>query len=167
VASAGSILVGQAIGAARKDEVPRLLRLTFLTAATWQGLVGLVYLGMPRLLLLAFAVSGAEGEGFLEVGTRMLMLSTAWQLFDAAATTLAESLRAAGDTAFTLWARTILGWLFFAPGSWWCVHRLSWGETGAVVWLVLWLALLSLVLYLRFRSGAWRRIQLTEPEPVE
>ena len=36
---------------------------------------------------------------------------------------------------------------------------------GAVGWLVFYLALLAGVLYLRFRSGAWRRIQLTEPLP--
>ena len=165
VASAGAILVGQAIGASAKEEVPRILGLTFLTAGSWQGLVGLAYLGAPRLLLVAFVASGAEGTAFLEVGIRMLMLSAAWQLFDAAANTLAESLRAAGDTAFTLWARTILGWLVFAPGSWLSVRYLGWGEVGAVAWLVVWLALLAAVLYLRFRSGAWRRHQLTEPAP--
>jgi hypothetical protein len=30
---------------------------------------------------------------------------------------------------------------------------------------VLWLALLALALLLRFRSGAWRRIQLVPEEP--
>ena len=41
LASAGAILVGQAIGAGRKDDVPGLVWLTFRVAAGWQGLVGL------------------------------------------------------------------------------------------------------------------------------
>jgi MATE family, multidrug efflux pump len=52
-----------------------------------------------------------------------LMFSAAWQLFDAAAATLGEALRAAGDTAFTLWARTLLAWAMFAPGAYNTVHE--------------------------------------------
>ncbi len=43
IASAGAILVGQAIGANAKDEVPRVVKLTFFVAGGWQGLVGLSY----------------------------------------------------------------------------------------------------------------------------
>jgi hypothetical protein len=32
-----------------------------------------------------------------------------------------------------------------------------------MAWLVIYLALLALVLWLRFRGGAWRRIQLVGP----
>jgi MATE family multidrug resistance protein len=96
----------------------------------------------------------------------MLLLSAAWQLFDAAAATLAEALRAAGDTAFTMWARIALAWLVFAPGSWISVHRLGGGEMVAVGWLVLYLGLLALLLWLRFRSGAWRRLELV-PAPLD
>jgi MATE family multidrug resistance protein len=165
IASAGAILVGQAIGASAKDQVPGILRLTFLTTVSWQGLVGLAYLALPALLLGYFAPPDPERTEFLELGVRMLMLSAAWQLFDSAATTLVEALRAAGDTAFTLWARIALGWFLWVPGSYYTVHWLGWGDMGAVGWLVFYLALLAGVLYLRFRSGAWRRIQLTEPLP--
>jgi MATE family multidrug resistance protein len=163
VASAGAILVGQAIGAGAKDAVPGAVRLTFFVAAIWQGLVGLAYVLVPGALLLAFAPPGAEGEALRSVGVRLLMLSAAWQLFDSAATTIAEALRAAGDTAYTMWARSVIAWLVFAPGSYVTVRHLGWGDAGAVGWLVLYLGLLSGVLFLRFRNGAWRRVQLTEP----
>jgi MATE family multidrug resistance protein len=165
VASAGAILVGQAIGAGARDDVPRILRLTFLTTGTWQGLVGLLYLAAPGLLLLAFSelMPESEAPAFTEVGVRMLMLSAAWQLFDAAVATLAEALRAAGDTTFTLWARTVVGWLIFAPGSYYCVYHLGMSEAAAASWVVFYLGLLAAVLYARFLTGAWRRIELTEP----
>ncbi len=165
LASAGAILVGQAIGAGARGEVPRLVRLAFAAAGTWQGLVGLAYLSVPALLFAPFAREPSSAEALLETGARMLALSAAWQLFDAAAATLAESLRAAGDTAFTLWARLAVAWLFFVPGSWLSVRRLGGGDLAAVGWIVAYLGLLALVLTLRFRGGAWRRIELVEPAP--
>ena len=50
----------------------------------------------------------------MRIGVRILMLSAAWQLFDAASMNLAETLRAAGDTSFTLWARIVIAWGIFA-----------------------------------------------------
>jgi multidrug resistance protein, MATE family len=165
VASAGAILVGQAIGADAKDHVPVIVRRTFLTAAAWQGLVGLAYLLVPGVLFEPFAPAGEEGAELRAVGAHLLMLSAAWQLFDSAAATLGEALRAAGDTAFALWARTVLAWCVFAPGAYATVRWLGWGDAGAVFWLVAYLGLLAAVLTARFRSGAWRRFRLTEPIP--
>jgi MATE family multidrug resistance protein len=162
LASAGAILVGQAIGAARRDAVPRTVGLAFAVAATWQGLVGAVYLAAPDLVVAPFAKDPASARELLETARRMLLLSVGWQLFDAAASVLAEALRAAGDTAFTLWARLAIAWLVFAPGSWISVRVLGGGDLAAMAWLVAYLALLSLVLLARFRSGAWRRIDLVE-----
>lgn len=161
--SAGAILVGQAIGAGHKEEVPRIVGLTFKTAAAWQGLVGLSYLAVPLLLLAPFAHEGTTSEAFLVVGRRMLMLSAAWQLFDAVANTLAEALRAAGDTAFTMWARLVIAWAIFTPVAFLGIRKYGWGDVGAMLSVVLYLGLLAGVLWWRFRSGAWRRIELIEP----
>ena len=166
LASAGAILVGQAIGAGGKDAVPRIVRLTFLTSATWQGLVGISYVAIPGVLLAAFARAGDAGAPLRDAGTPLLMLSAAWLLFDSGATTLAEALRAAGDTAFTLWARLVIAWLIFVPGSYFSVRVWGWSERGAVLWLVLYLGLLAVTLLARFRGGAWRRIDLTNTPPL-
>jgi len=163
LASAGAILVGQRIGADRKDEVPRIVTLTFRAAAIWQCSAGLAYLAIPALLFRPFAPEGtADSAQLLAVGVRMLMLSAAWQFFDATVAAFAEALRAAGDTAFTLWARLAVAWLVFAPGSYVSVRLLGGGELVAVAWVVAYIALLAGVLTLRFRSGAWRQIRLVE-----
>jgi MATE family multidrug resistance protein len=163
LASAGAILVGQAIGAGRRDAVPRLVGLTFAVAAVWQSLVAAAYLAAPELVLSAFARDPATAGDLLVAGRRMLVLSAAWQLFDAGANVVAEALRAAGDTAFPMWIRIALAWLLFAPGSFVSVRVLGAGDTAAVGWLVLYLFALALFLLLRFLSGAWRRIALVEP----
>jgi MATE family multidrug resistance protein len=165
LASAGAILVGQAIGAGAKHEVRRIVGLTFAAAGTWQGLAGLMYVLLPGVLFAAFARGQADTPGLRETGERMLMLSAAWQLVDAAATTLAEALRAAGDTAYILWARLIIAWVIFVPGSYITIRHLHWGDVGAIFWLVLYLGLLAGTLFIRFQRGAWQHIQLTEPSP--
>jgi MATE family multidrug resistance protein len=168
IASAGAILVGQSIGAKHHDDVPSVVGLTLRTAAVWQGLVGLAYLVMPRLLMRSFVDPRVDSTRFLDVGARLLMLSAAWQLFDAAANTLAEALRAAGDTAFCMWMRTLIAWLFFVPGVLVTVRVFGGGDIAAVLWLVAYIGLLALALALRFRSGAWRKLDLAGSEvPVE
>lgn len=161
VASAGAILAGQQIGAKAFDEVPRTVRVTFLTNACWQGLVGLSYVVIPEALLANFHDPKVGSAEFLTVGARVLQLSAAWQLFDSAASTLAETLRAAGDTTYTLVARLIIAWGVFVPGSLVTVKWLHGKEVGATAWLVAYMALLAIVLFLRFRRGAWRHQNLT------
>ncbi len=164
--SAGAILIGQAIGAEAKDAVPGILKLTFLVTATWMGLVGVAYVTIPQLLLQPFTPAGEFGELFLKVGTQMLVFSALWQLFDAAGITISEALRAAGDTTFTMWTRGVLAWGLFLPGSWITVHYFKGEERSAVAWLLIYLGLLALVFYWRFRSGAWRKIELIAEAPL-
>jgi MATE family multidrug resistance protein len=137
--------------------------LAFAVAAVWEALAGVAYLLAPELILSPFAKDPASAAGLVEVGRRMLLVSACWQLFDAGATVLAEALRAAGDTTFTLWARLVIAWAVFAPGSWISVRLLGGGDGVAVAWFVAYLALLALALAVRFRSGAWTRITLVEP----
>jgi MATE family multidrug resistance protein len=166
LASAGAILVGQAIGAARKDRVPRLVGLTYAVAAGWQSLVALAYLAAPDLVLSAFARDPASAPELLAAARGMLYVSAAWQLGDAGVGVLFEALRAAGDTAFPMWARVALAWAVFAPGSFVSVRWLGGGGAVAVGWFVAYLWALALVLLVRFRSGAWRRIALVDPSAL-
>jgi multidrug resistance protein, MATE family len=162
LASACAIVVGQAIGAQRKDDVPAVVWLTVRTTMVWEGLVGLLYVAMPATLMRPFA-KGESGLRVEAIGVRMLLVAAAWQMFDAVATVLAESLRAAGDTMFPLLARLVIAWLVFVPGAYWSVHGLGWSEVGAMGWLVAYLGLLAAALTVRYRSGHWRSVVLIEP----
>lgn len=162
LASAGAILVGQSIGAGRAHEVPGHVKTTFAAAGAWMGLAALAYLALPAALLAPFASPDDDGT-FLRVGVGMLMMSALWQAFDAAAMTLTEALRAAGDTSFPMWSRGILAWGFFLPGSWVGVRHLGGDESTAMAFLLAYLGLLAAALVWRFRGGAWRSIELVEP----
>lgn len=161
VASAGAILVGQAIGAARLEDVPRAVKLTATVAAVWQVSVGLAYLLVPWIFMTPFVHEQTATPNLLRIGGSMLMLSAGWQLFDSVGITLGEALRAAGDTAFSMWARVALAWIVFIPGVYVSVKLFGGGYVAATVWLIIYIALLAAVLTWRFAGGAWRRIDLT------
>ncbi len=162
--SAGAILVGQRIGAKDLDAVPGVVRRTFAVTGVWMTIVSVVYLALPRTIFSLFVSERGPGaDELLATGAFVVMCSASWQLCDAAATTLAEALRAAGDTDFTLIARLAIGWLLFVPGSYVTVRVLDMGIGVAVAWLVIYLGLLAVVLFIRFRTGVWRRIELIDP----
>lgn len=162
LASSGAILAGQAVGRREHDEVPKILRLTMVTAAVWQVSVGVFYLLFPSMIMMLFAPRGDESPDLVRVGAPLLALSAAWQLFDAVAMSFSEVLRAAGDTAWPMWARLIIAWVLFLPLSWVTVIVLGGGGMAAIGCMIAYLAALAGVLALRFRGGVWRSIELTE-----
>ncbi|MBA3397059.1 MAG: MATE family efflux transporter [Deltaproteobacteria bacterium] len=165
LASAGAILAGQAIGRGDKDAVWPVVKTTLLVAATWMGLIGSLYFVAPEPLLQLFD-SKDRSPDFVAVGVTMLMISAAWQLFDAIGITLSETLRAAGDTTWTATARMILAWFVFVPSGYLVVNHADGGPIGAMLCLIGYLALLAAAFIYRFRSNAWRRIELIEPQLV-
>ncbi|NVB38546.1 MATE family efflux transporter [Pseudenhygromyxa sp. WMMC2535] len=162
LSSSGAILAGQAVGRDEHDEVPGILRMTMATAALWQGCVGLLYLAFPAVIMAWFTPAGQDTSALVSVGAPLLALSAVWQLFDAAGISLNETLRAAGDTLWTMWARLGLAWALFVPTSYLAVGHFEGGGLAAIACLATYLAALAGVLALRFRAGAWRSIQMTE-----
>jgi MATE family multidrug resistance protein len=166
-ASAGAILVGQAIGSGRQDWVAGLVKRTAIVAAVWQGLVGLGYSVFPGFVMSVFGASPNASEDVVRIGAAILPLSALWQLFDALGMTLSEALRAAGDTAWTLGARIVVAWAVFVPASWVWVGPVGGGPAASILCVVGYLAILSLVFLWRFRTGAWRNIDLTGSPEAE
>jgi MATE family multidrug resistance protein len=162
LASSGAILAGQEVGRGHHDEVPKILRLTMATAVAWQVSVGVYYLLFPTFIMQMFAPRGNESPELVRVGAPLLALSAAWQLFDAMAMSFSEILRAAGDTAWPMWARLIIAWVLFLPLSYVSVIVLEGGGLAAIGCMIAYLAALAGVLALRFRAGAWRSIELTQ-----
>jgi MATE family multidrug resistance protein len=162
LASSGAILAGQEVGRGHHDEVPKILRLTMATAVAWQVSVGLYYLLFPTFIMQMFAPRGNESPELVRVGAPLLALSAAWQLFDAMAMSFSEILRAAGDTAWPMWARLIIAWVLFLPLSYVSVIVLEGGGLAAIGCMIAYLAALAGVLALRFRAGVWRSIELTQ-----
>lgn len=163
LATAGAILVGQALGARDLVDVPRIVARTASLTLAWQGMVGLIYVAFPGPVMTLFASDReqASTDEVAVVGATLLAISAAWQLFDALVNTLGEALRAAGDTAWCLWARVATAWLVWLPTTYLVVEIQRLGAPAALWCMVGYFVALTFVLGWRFRSGAWRSIDLT------
>lgn len=164
LASSGAILVGQAIGRDEKEQVGAIVRRTAGVAAVWQLFVGAAYLLFPAAIMSVFSQGEGQSDELVRLGAVLLGISVAWQLFDGAGMTLSEALRAAGDTSWTLGARVLLAWFVWVPVSYLAVKVLEGGVVAAMVSIVGYIVVLSILFYFRFRSGAWKRIDLTGTE---
>jgi len=166
IASAGAILAGQTIGAGAKHQVWPQLKLTLQCTAAWMGVIGLFYLAAPHTMIAWFAPTGADATALIRAGAVMLLMSAAWQLFDACSITLSETLRAAGDTSWTVGARIVLAWLVFIPAAYVTIRVLHGGVVAVMGCLTGYIAVLAAAFAWRFRSGRWKRIELIEPTLV-
>jgi MATE family multidrug resistance protein len=164
LSTAGAIMVGEAIGRKRHDEVWPLVRLTGIVAMAWMGALGIVYVTLGKPLLAWFGASGQNPAHFLELGALMLMMSALWQLFDAIGLTLSEALRAAGDTTFCMVLRFVIAWFVFVPLAWYFVIAQHGGVVSVMTAMIVYLALLAVGLGARFASGKWRNIDLVGKE---
>ena len=165
ITSAGAILAGQAIGRGDHAGVLPIFKLTLSVAIVWMVGVGLLYFVAPHDIIGWFVPRDQPADVLVSVGATILLISAAWQLFDASAMTLSETLRAAGDTAWTALARTVVAWVIFTPISVVWILVLDGGAVAATTCMVGYLLLLASAFAWRFRSGAWKRIDLTGVEP--
>jgi MATE family multidrug resistance protein len=90
----------------------------------------------------------------------LLVVGAFFQVFDAVAIVADGALRGAGDTRWPFAVRFVLAWGLFLPAAW--VIGFAWGLglTGAWLGGMLYVAALAAVLVGRFRSGAWRQVEI-------
>jgi len=156
ISMAVSTLVGQYIGAGAPASAERSFRTGLGLALVLAGAIAAAFALLPDLLLSLFT----DDPEVLRLGRPLLLVGAAFQLFDALAIIADGALRGAGDTRWPFLARFALSWGLFLPLAYglgfWLGGGLTWAWTGGAVYV----AVLSVVLLGRFRSGAWREIRI-------
>jgi multidrug resistance protein, MATE family len=172
IAQAGTTLVGQSIGAGDRAWAMRVGTRVIWMAAAYMGAIGLVLaLAGPWVLPFFTDAQDADAAAAAALGSHLLWLAAGYQFFDGLNLASGMSLRGAGDA--TVPAALVLPislLLFipmahaftFAPGQGW-VHFLpqfGWGAYGGWTSIVLYLMVLGLTLFIRWRSGVWQKIRI-------
>ncbi|MBW2495769.1 MAG: MATE family efflux transporter [Deltaproteobacteria bacterium] len=156
ISTAAATLVGRAIGAGRPDRVERSYRASLLLAGVLGALIAALFVLAPNALVGIFT----DDPDVLAYARPLLMIGAAFQLMDALGIVTDGALRGAGDTRWPFAVRCLFSWLVFLPFAWWLAFPLEQGLTGAWLGGLVYIALLSPTLLWRFRSQAWRRIQI-------
>ena len=172
IAMAGTTLVGQAIGAKTLDWAFKVGNGIIAIAVTYMGLIGLVVAAAGRQVMPWFTnAADPEAAQVAAKGCVLLWIAAGYQLFDGFNIASSACLRGAGDVRVPSIMVLALSWclfvplahaLSFQPGAGW-VHWLpqyGLGSVGGWIAALVYLCCLGMMLFLRWRSGAWRGVIL-------
>ena len=172
IAMAGTTLVGQAIGAGNRNWAGKVGNGIILLVVVFMGVTGVLLAALGPWILPWFQASGDSRS--LQVVTRagvLMWIAAGYQLFDGLNISSGACLRGAGDALLPAFMVIAVSWLLFVP----LAHALSFPPgQGWVTWLpafgygavggwcaaVVYIMLLGIMLSLRWKSGAWRRVDL-------
>jgi multidrug resistance protein, MATE family len=172
IASAGTTLVGQSIGAGVREWALRVGNRVILLAALYMGGIGvLIALGGRWVLPFFTGAHDADSAAAVALGAQLLWLAAAYQFFDGLNLGSSMCLRGAGDVRVPAALVLIVGLLLFAPlahaftfapGQGWVnfLPQFGWGAVGGWVAVLVYVMALGSTLFLRWRSRAWQRIRI-------
>ncbi|MCW5619700.1 MAG: MATE family efflux transporter [Burkholderiales bacterium] len=172
IASAGTTLVGQSIGAGDRAWASKVGNAAIRVNVLYMGLVSLLLaLAGPWLLPLFVTAGDTSAPAVVEAARVLLWIGAAYQIFDGFNLGSGFCLRGAGDVRVPTLLVLALSWfgfvplthmLSFAPGEGLVgfLPQFGFGAAGGWAALLLYTAVLGATMFWRWRSGAWRRISL-------
>jgi MATE family multidrug resistance protein len=172
IAMAGTTLVGQAIGAKTIDWASRVGNGIILITVLYMGLIGVLLAAVGPWWLPWFTNrADPDAAAVAARGCELLWIAAGYQLFDGLNIASGACLRGAGDVRIPAGMVLILSWslfvplahiLSFKPGAGWVdwLPQLGLGAVGGCFAALIYICCLGTMLFLRWRSGAWRRVVL-------
>jgi len=172
LALSGTTLVGQAVGAGDVAWARRLGKTMIALTTLYMGVIGalLALLG-PGLLPLFVNALDPHAAEVVALGSNLVWVAAAYQLFDGLQLGTSFSLRGAGDVRVPTLIFFAISWgvfvpltyvLSFAPGQGWfeAVPQLGFGALGGWIAVLVDVVLLAAALQWRWRSGRWQAIRI-------
>ena len=172
MSQAGVTLVGQSIGAGNRDWAMHVGTRVILLAALYMGAIGIVMaLAGPWVLPLFADARDPAATAAVALGIHILWIAAAYQFFDGLNMASGMCLRGAGDAAVPAAVVLPVSLLFFVPlahaltfppGQGWVTFlpQFGLGAYGGWTAVVSYLMLLGLALFVRWRSGQWKKIRI-------
>jgi multidrug resistance protein, MATE family len=149
---AGSIRVGQTIGARQPEQTRHAVLATYILTLGFMAACAVVFLVMPRALI-GLYTSDAR---ILALGQSLLMVAAAFQVFDGGQVAGISVLRGAGDTQVPMVIAAIGYWGVGLALALWLGFRTELGPIGIWIGLAAGLAAVAFALGFRVRRVIWR-----------
>jgi MATE family multidrug resistance protein len=163
LASAGAVRVGHAIGARDVARARRAGWTALGVGAAIMVVLGVILFAIPRSLLSVFTTDARV----LAIGSRLLAIAAAFQLFDGTQAVTTGILRGIGDTRTPMVMNVIGHWVLGLPVGYALCFRFGWGVTG--LWIGLSIGLIFCAVALTATWIARTRYPVLPPglHPVE
>lgn len=152
LAEAASVMVGNAVGAARLSLVWPVAKRALVLGAVYTALctVAFVVFAGPIAVLLG------GGRGALEDTTVTLVrISALFLVADAAQVIARGVLRGAGDVVYPAMVGVLTAWLLTPPMAWFVGLELGWGAAGGWLGLTAEIFVGAAILWRRITRGDW------------
>ena len=161
VGRALSALVGKSIGEGNPKRAVREARFVAFVTSAYIGLLAIVYTIFGHELIAVFNNSAEVGE----IGAKVMICVSAFQLFDALGITYGSALRGAGDTIVPSVFFIVSHWIIVVGGGWWVATAYpQLGSIGPWIAGAVLIAVSSVFLWWRWNGRAWMRIDLFRGE---
>src|SRR6185369_16203969 len=155
---AAGILVGHARGAGNDDNVPAIAWQSLAVCEIWMLAMAILFATASVSLISIFAGSGPESARIVETGSLLMKFVAFYCLFDAANVMIGCVLASAGDTNWL--ARTFLVSSSIFLMLLWLDDRITPRLAAEWTLATLFVFATAVIWSLRFRSGAWRKINV-------
>jgi MATE family multidrug resistance protein len=147
ISAAGAVAVGHAIGAKNPARARRAGWMALALGVGFMVLTALLFLFLPRPIMEIYS----RDARVLLLGSHILMIVAAFQVFDGAQAVTTGALRGLGETRFPMLMNFAGYWLIGLPlGAWLCFH-MRWGLPGLWIGLTLSLVLIASLLVRRWQ----------------
>ena len=154
ISLATSTLVAQYIGAKNLVLAERSTYISLKLALGIMGFCGLVFLLFPETLINLFN----NNSTVIRYGKEGLLCAAVFQIFDAFAVIFIGALRGAGDTRWPTVVGFISAWVIFLPLTYLLAFTLNLNFWGAWLGATIYIYLLGIACFYRFRQGEWKKI---------
>jgi MATE family multidrug resistance protein len=152
VSIAGSIRVGQHIGAGRVRSVRRAVTATYLLGVGFMACCAAVFVLAPRWLIGLYT----PHPEIIAVGAQLLLLAAAFQVFDGGQVAGVGVLRGAADTRGPMLVAAFGYWVVGLPIAYVLAFHARLGAVGVWTGLAVGLAAVAVLLAWRVRRVLWR-----------
>ena len=162
-----SVLVGQHIGKGSPDMAERSVYSGFHLTFLYMTTIAALYIFTPGLFLAPFA-SNADPERFKAIGDLTIVLLrfvALYSIFDAFTVIFAAAIKGAGDTRFVMYTIITLSSTVMVIPSFIALELFNASIYTGWTIVTLYVIILGIVFFLRFRKGVWKTMRVIEKIP--
>ena len=161
------ILVGQYIGRNRKNTAEKVVYNAWRLQIPYLAFLAIIYISFPDLLVDIFQRTGSTGSSVnfshvKEMARILLFVAAFSNVIDASRFTFMGALRGSGDTQAILYIIGGCSVLIMMPGTWIMTRIMHCNLMQLWAFMVFYCFVLMVFLFLRFNSGAWKKIDLIQ-----
>lgn len=168
-AIATNILVGQYIGRNLPETAEKCVRRVFLLTVGYMGVVALSYVLVPSLYVNLYGTQGGTEitPEIRNLARTLLIFVAIYSFFDAVNLVFSSAIRGAGDTPFVMRVVVVCSLSIVLIPTYVCCVVLKGSIFIAWTFFSLYIVVMAIIFYLRYRGGKWKSMKVIETTPPE